>query len=202
MLRFIGLFFGQVEIIYLYTIFIIIPVTQLNCERIPQNLEASSIEQKSSTIICQLIEFDFLGYQKSQKQIYGLIGTRLEKQTNTDKDGKIVYKYRVQLLTNKESVPFTRVAYSDYYYEEAHSIISSINIFFAQPLETSLLVKQDDTSKGYGAIGITIFWFLLTLLIIAVGSFINCNFDKESNSLTLSRYRWFGKLGKAVFCTR
>ncbi|MEH1946668.1 MAG: hypothetical protein V7K77_06880 [Nostoc sp.] len=78
-------------------------------------------------------------------------------------------------------------------------IILKIKNFLAQPLEKSLVVKQDDTLKGYTAIGVTLFWFLLGLFIIATGSFINCNFDKESNSLTLSRYRWFGKLGKAVF---
>jgi hypothetical protein len=78
-------------------------------------------------------------------------------------------------------------------------IILKIKDFLAQPLEKNLVVKQDDTLKGYAAIGGTLFLFLVGLLIIAAGSFINCNFDKESNNLTLSRYRWFGKLGKAVF---
>lgn len=54
-----------------------LPVTQLDCNRILQNIDTSNIQQKSSKIICQLIEFDFFGYQKSQKQISGLIGSRL-----------------------------------------------------------------------------------------------------------------------------
>ncbi|MBD2613008.1 MAG: hypothetical protein RMY62_016605 [Nostoc sp. ZfuVER08] len=197
--RFVGVFIGQVGIIYLFAIFVIIPVTQLNCDRVAQNLETSSIEQKPLTVICQLKEFDFVDRQKSQKQIDGLIGTSLEKQTKTDKEGKIRYEYQVQLLTNKESIPFRRIAYSDYSSEEAEFIILKIKNFLAQPLEKTLVVKQDDTIILYGAIGITLFWFLLGLLIIAAGSFINCNFDKESNSFTFSRYRWFGILGKAVF---
>ena len=102
LLRFIGFFIGQIGIISLYTIFTITSITQISCGRVPQNLQASSIEQKSSKIICQLIEFDFFGHQKSQKPISGLIGSRLEKQTQTDKEGKIIYKYQVQLLTKTE----------------------------------------------------------------------------------------------------
>ncbi|PHJ66241.1 hypothetical protein VF14_20245 [Nostoc linckia z18] len=196
---FIGLFIAQLGIICLYTIFTIIPVTQLSCERVPQNLQASSIEQKSSTIICQLREFDFFSHQKSQKEISGLIGTRLEKQTKTDKEGKILYIYQVQLLTNTESIPFRRIGYSDYSLEEAKLIILKIKNFLAEPLEKSLVVTQDDTAGVYAGIGGTLFFFLVGLLIIAAGSFINCNFDKESNSLILSRYRWFGILGKSVF---
>jgi uncharacterized Tic20 family protein len=64
---FIGLFIGQAGIICLYTIFTIISSTQLSCDRVPQNLQASSIEQKSSIIICVLREFDFFDRQKSQK---------------------------------------------------------------------------------------------------------------------------------------
>ncbi len=50
LLRFIGLFIGQIGIFSLYTIFIIIPITQLSCERVTQNLQVYSIEQKSSII--------------------------------------------------------------------------------------------------------------------------------------------------------
>ncbi|OYD95310.1 hypothetical protein CDG76_10030 [Nostoc sp. 'Peltigera membranacea cyanobiont' 210A] len=198
LLRFIGLFIGQAGIIYLYATFVIITVTQLNCDRVSQNIQASSVN-KTSTIICQLREFDFFRQQKSQKQITGLIGTRLEKQTKTDKEGKIIYEYQVQLLTNTESIPFRRAAYTDYSSEEAEFIILKIKNFLAQPLEKSLVVKQDDRFYGYVVIAITLFWFLLGLLLIALGSFINCNFDKQSSSLTLSRYRGFGKFGKAVF---
>ncbi|MBN3923395.1 hypothetical protein [Nostoc sp. NMS4] len=199
LLRFIGFFIGQIGIISLYTIFTITSITQISCDRVPQNLQASSIEQKSSKIICQLIEFDFFGHQKSQKQISGLIGSRLEKQTKTDKEGKIIYKYQVQLFTKTESIPFRRTTYSDYFSEEAEFIILKIKNFLVQPLETSLVVKKDDTLVVYAAIGITIFCLLLGLLIIASGSFIDCNFDKESNSLSISHYKWFGKLGKSVF---
>ncbi|MDZ8106094.1 MAG: hypothetical protein RM338_10800 [Nostoc sp. DedQUE12a] len=199
LLRFIGLFFGQIGIFSLSTIFMVIPVTQLNCDRVPQNLQASSVEQKSSIIICKIREFDLFGHQQNQKEIYDLIGTSLEKQTKTDREGKVIYKYQVKLLTNTESIPFRRIAYSDYFPQKAELIILKIKNFLAQPLEKSLIVTQDDTIIFYGAIVITIFWFLLGLLIIGAGSFINCNFDKESNSLTINRYRWFGKLGKAVF---
>ncbi len=199
LLRFIGFFIGQIGIFSLSAIFMIVPVTQLNCDRVPQNLQASSVEQKSSIIICKLREFDFFGHQENQKEIYGLIGTSLEKQTKTDREGKIIYKYQVQLLTNTESIQFRRIPYSDYFSEEAEFIILKIKNFLAQTLEKSLVVTQDDTLAVYAGIGGTLFFFLVGLLIIAAGSFINCSFDKESNSLSISRYRWFGKLGKAVF---
>lgn len=201
--RFLGLFIGQIGVIFLCATFTIIPVTQLNCDRVLQNLHSSSvsadIEQKASSVICQLIEFDFLGHQKSQKQISGLIGVYLDKQTKTDKNGKKSYAYQVLLLTNRESIPFTRVTYSDYFQEKAEYIILRIKRFLAEPLENNLIVKQDDRLAVDAAIILSLFCFLLSLLLIAAGSFINCNFDKESNVLTLSRYRWFGKLGKAVF---
>ena len=99
---FLVLFIGQIGAIFLCATFKIIPVTQLNCDRVLQNVHTSSIstdtEQKASSVICQLIEFDFLGHQKSQKQISGLIGTSLEKQKKTDKDGKITYKYQVHVI--------------------------------------------------------------------------------------------------------
>ncbi|MFN6487757.1 MULTISPECIES: hypothetical protein [unclassified Nostoc] len=175
-----------------------IPVTQLDCNRVLQNIDTSNIEQKSSKIICQLIEFDFFGHQKSQKQISGLIGSHLEKQTKTDREGKIIYKYQIQLLTKTESFSFRRTTYSDYFSEEAEFIILKIKNFLIQPLEKILVVKQDDTLVGYAAIGITIFCLLLGLFIIASGSFIDFNFDKETNSLSISRYQWFGILGKIV----
>ncbi|OYE03524.1 hypothetical protein [Nostoc sp. 'Peltigera membranacea cyanobiont' 232] len=108
---FMGFIIGQIGIISLYVVFLIIPITQLDCARVLQNLPASGIENSSSTIICQLIEFDLFGHQKSQKQISGLIGTHPQKQTETDPDEKFVYKYTVKLLTNAKSIPFTKVAY-------------------------------------------------------------------------------------------
>lgn len=36
-------------------------------------------------------------------------------------------------------------------------------------------------------------------LLATVDLFIHCEFDKEANTITISRYRWFGKLKKTVF---
>ncbi|MEH1807418.1 hypothetical protein [Nostoc sp.] len=44
-----------------------------------------------------------------------------------------------------------------------------------------------------------IFCGILALLIAGAGLFITCNLDKEANIVKLSRYRWFGTLGKTVF---
>ena len=203
LLRFIGLFVGQLGIICLYFTLIATPLTQLNCERYTQNIPVSSIsksiEQDMSPVICQLVEFNWFGHEKSQKRISGLLGATLEKQSKID-NGKTSYKYQVRLLTSTESIPFTQVAYSSKYsYKQLESIISSTNKFLTQPLEKNLALKQDDSLIGYLGVGITIFFSLLALLIIAAGSFISCNFDKELNIMTLSRYRWFGRFGKTVF---
>ncbi|AFZ57840.1 hypothetical protein H6G54_16390 [Anabaena cylindrica FACHB-243] len=199
LLRFIGLFIGQIAIICLYSTLIATPITQLNCNRVPQNIDSSiiakSTEQKTSLVICKLVELDWFSHEKSQKHISELIGASLEKQSETDSDGKkIYYKYRIQLITNTESFPF-RQAYraSRFIHEELESIISQINNFLAQPLEKKLLVQEDDRSI---LVAITIFFSLLPLIIIGAGLFISCNFNKEANSLILSRYRWFGIFGK------
>ncbi|WP_414514781.1 hypothetical protein [Nostoc sp. PCC 9305] len=149
LLRFIGFFIGQIGIICLYAIFLFIPITQLDCNRVLQNIDTSNIEQKSSKIICQLIEFDFFGHPKSQKQISGLIESRLEKQTKTDTEGKIIYKYQVQLLTKTESIPFRRSTYSDYFSEEAEFIVLKIKNFLVQPLEKSLVVTAVSAAMRY-----------------------------------------------------
>lgn len=204
LLRFIGLFIGQLGVICIYFTLIATPITQLSCNDYTQNISALStdknIKQQISPVICQLVEFDWLGHQKSQKQINGLLGATLGKQSKTNSNGKTSYRYQVQLLTNTESIPFTRVAYGDKYsYNKLESIILSINNFLTQPFGKELMLNQDDRLIGYLGVGMTIFFSLLALLIIAAGSFINCNFDKETNSFILSRYRWFGKFGKIVF---
>lgn len=198
LLRFIGLFIGQIAIIGLYSILIGTPITQLNCDRVPQNIDIpiidKSTEQKTSSLICQLIELDWFSHERSQKHISELIGANLEKQSETDSDGKIYYEYRIQLITNTESVHFTQ-AYraGSFSYEELKSIISQINNFLAQPSEKKLIVQKDDRSI---IVAITVFFSLLALIIIGAGLFISCNLNKEANSLILSRYRWFGIFGK------
>ncbi|WP_016952784.1 hypothetical protein [Anabaena sp. PCC 7108] len=193
-LRFIGLFIGQIAIIGLHSILIGTPITQLNCDRVPQNIDipiiAKSNEQKTSSVICQLVELDWFSHERSQKHISELIGSRLEKQSETDSNGKIYYKYQIQLITNTEIVLFIQI-YSSY--EELESTISQINNFLAQPLEKKLIVQKDDRSI---IVAITVFFSLLALIIIGAGLFINCNLNKEANSLILSRYRWFGIFGK------
>lgn len=203
-LRFIGLFIGQMAVICIHFTLIATPITQLSCNYYTQNTSAlntdKNIKQQISPVICQLVEYDWLGHQKSQKQINGLLGATLEKQTKTNNNGNTFYIYRVQLLTNTESIAFTRVAYRDKYsYKKLESIILSINNFLTQPLGKELILNQDDTLIGYLGVGMTIFISFSALLIIAAASFTNCNFDKEINSFTLSRYRWFGKFGQKVF---
>ncbi|MBD2567323.1 hypothetical protein [Anabaena lutea] len=200
-LRFIGLFIGQIAIICLYSSLIATPITQLNCDRVPENIDipiiAKSTEQKTSSVICKLVEFDWFSHEKSQKHISELIGANLEKQSETDSDGKIYYKYRIQLITNTESFPFAQAYRDRFSHEQLKSIISQINNFLAQPLEKKLLVQKDDRSLIYFLVEITVFFSLLALIIIGAGLFISCNLNKEANSLILSSYRWFGIFGKS-----
>ncbi|PHM11363.1 hypothetical protein [Nostoc sp. 'Peltigera malacea cyanobiont' DB3992] len=66
------------------------------------------------------------------------------------------------------------------------------------PIEKNLEVIFDETFTGYISVMITVFCGILALLVASLGLFITCNFDKETNTVKLSRYRWFGTLGKTV----
>ncbi|WP_334866460.1 hypothetical protein [Nostoc sp.] len=128
-----------------------------------------------------------------------LLEAKLETEMQTDSQVKPRYSYKILLLTDKDSFPFTDRTYPKFKLEELQSIVLRINKFLKNPTDNNLAVILDDTFMGYIVVRFTVFCGILALLIASPGLFIICNLDKETNTVKISRYRWFGTLGKTVF---
>jgi hypothetical protein len=198
-----GIFVSPLFIFLLFATILFTPITQLVCNRSPNYTSISNLGliagQSNLTVMCNLIEKDWFGQKKNGVQIFDLLEAKLETEMEIDSLGKPIRIYKILLLNDKDSFPFTRKTYTKFQLEQLQSIVLKINDFLTNPLEKNLAVILDDTCIGYIILIITLFCGLLTLLVASAGLFITCHFDKETNTVKLSRYRWFGILGKTVF---
>ncbi len=198
----VGIFFSQLFVLFLFASIVFTPITQLVCHRYPNNISTSNIDlsagQNTLTVMCKLTKNNWLGREQSQTLVPELLKAKLETQIDTDGQAKY-YKYNILLLNDRDSFPFSRAGYPKLNLEELQSIVLRINSFLKNPIEKNLEVLLDETFTGYISVMITVFCGILALLVASQGLFITCNLDKETNTVKLSRYRWFGTLGKTVF---
>ncbi|MDZ8092854.1 MAG: hypothetical protein RMZ42_13290 [Nostoc sp. DedQUE05] len=198
----LGIFFSQLFVLFLFASIVFTPITQLVCNRYPNNISTSNIDlsagQNTLTVMCKLTKNNWLGREQSQTLVSELLEAKLETQIDTDGQAKY-YKYNILLLNDRDSFPFSRAGYPKFNLEKLQLIVSRINNFLKNPIENNLAVILDETFTGYISVMITVFCGILALLVASLGLFITCNFDKETNTVKLSRYRWFGTLGKTVF---
>ncbi|MBN3898744.1 MAG: hypothetical protein HWQ41_26790 [Nostoc sp. NOS(2021)] len=198
----VGIFFSQLFVLFLFASIVFTPITQLVCHRYPNNISTSNIDlsagQNTLTVMCKLTKNNWLGREQSQTLVSELLEAKLETQIDTDGQAKY-YKYNILLLNDRDSFPFSRAGYPTLNLEELQSIVLRINNFLKTPIEKNLEVIFDETFTGYISVMITVFCGILALLVASPGLFITCNLDKETNTVKLSRYRWFGTLGKTVF---
>ncbi|WP_414516328.1 hypothetical protein [Nostoc sp. PCC 9305] len=198
----VGIFFSQLFVLFLFATIVFTPITRLVCNRYPNNISTSNIDlsagQNTLTVMCKLTKNNWLGREQSQTLVSELLEAKLETQIDTDGQAKY-YKYNILLLNDRDSFPFSRAGYPKLNLEELQSIVLRINDFLKTPIEKNLEVMLDETFTGYISVMITVFCGILALLVASLGLFITCNFDKETNTVKLSRYRWFGTLGKTVF---
>ncbi|MEH1917490.1 hypothetical protein [Nostoc sp.] len=198
----VGIFFSQLFVLFLFATIVFTPITQLVCNRYPNNISTSNIDlstrQNTLTVMCKLTKNNWLGREQSQTLVSELLEAKLETQIDTDGQAKY-YKYNILLLNDRDSFPFSRAGYPKLNLEELQSIVLRINKFLKNPIEKNLEVMLDEAFTGYISVMITVFCGILALLVASLGFFITCNFDKETNTVKLSRYRWFGMLGKTVF---
>ncbi|MDZ8085749.1 MAG: hypothetical protein RMY16_09170 [Nostoc sp. DedQUE12b] len=198
----LGIFFSQLFVLFLFASIVFTPITQLVCNRYPNNISTSNIDlsagQNTLTVMCKLTKNNWLGREQSQTLVSELLEAKLETQIDTDGQAKY-YKYNILLLNDRDSFPFSRAGYPKLNLEKLQLIVSRINNFLKNPIENNLAVILDETFTGYISVMITVFCGILALLVASLGLFITCNFDKETNTVKLSRYRWFGTLGKTVF---
>lgn len=197
----LGIFFSQLAVFYLFIIFMITPITQLTCDRSPNNISNinGSESQNKLSVICTLTENDWFGSEKTRILISELYEAKLETQIETNSQGQPEYWYQVLLLTDVGSIPFAHKMPNRFKIETMQSIASTINNFLVSSTEESLAVKNDDSIANYIIFIVALFWGLVAFLLAAAGLFIHCNFDKEANTLKITRYRWFGKLKRTVF---
>ncbi|MBN3887944.1 MAG: hypothetical protein HWQ43_01765 [Nostoc sp. JL31] len=198
----VGIFFSQLFVLFLFASIVFTPITQLVCNRYPNNISTSNIDlstrQNTLTVMCKLTKNNWLGREQSQTLVSELLEAKLETQIDTDGQAKY-YRYNILLLNDRDSFPFSRAGYPKLNLEELQSIVLRINKFLKNPIEKNLEVMLDEAFTGYISVMITVFCGILALLVASLGFFITCNFDKETNTVKLSRYRWFGTLGKTVF---
>ncbi len=198
----VGIFFSQLFVLFLFATIVYTPITQLVCNRYSNNIATSNIDlsagQNTLTVMCKLTKNNWLGREQSQTLVSELLEAKLETQIDTDGQAKY-YKYNILLLNDRNSFPFSRAGYPKLNLEELQSIVLKINNFVKNPIEKNLEVILDETFTGYISVIITVFCGILALLVASPGLFITCSFDKETNTVKLSRYRWLGTLGKTVF---
>jgi hypothetical protein len=194
----IGIFFIGLASFFLIFSWWLTPLVQLNCSRSISEQHFINITHNLPHPVCELVEFNWFGYEKFKKIIAELQGVKLESKTDTDQEGKVFYKYQVILKNHTDDIPFRTVNYSKYESEKYQSVISTIESFLADSLQTSLVFQENDRDAGYAGVGISLFLGVLSLLIITSASSITCSFDKEANLMTLTRSRWLGIFGKLV----
>lgn len=147
---------------------------------------------------CQLVEIGWIDQELNKKTIDGITKSQIETIIKSDDDGKNLYEYQLMLVSDTSNIPFRSSNYLKYKLAELQSIEAKINSFLTDFSEKELSIIEDSSSVGYIGIKISIFLLLLFLLIYGLGVIIEVNLNKENNTIIISRYQWWGKLGKTT----
>ncbi|MEH2199126.1 hypothetical protein [Nostoc sp.] len=122
-----GIFFSQLFVLFLFATIVFTLITQLACNRYPNNIPTSNIDlsagQNTPTVICKLTENYWFGQEKSGVIVSQLLEAKLETEMQTDSQVKPRSSYKILLLTDKDSFPFTDRTYSKFKLEELQSIV-------------------------------------------------------------------------------
>ncbi len=190
----------------LYGVFSFNPIQKIICEHSMQNISTVnqdlSTKQKIIPTDCKIIDIYWFDYEKQTRIIPNLIEAQIEtkrgEKVEINGKDKSSYKYRIILLTPTETIPFTRYRFFESKINELRLLTSSINEFLINSEIRKIVGIVDNKYMGYVGFGCVIFFLIIFLLLTSTGLFINFCFDKETNLLTVSRYRCFGMLGKEV----
>ncbi|MEH2165664.1 MAG: hypothetical protein V7K41_03110 [Nostoc sp.] len=194
----IGIIIVGITLIFLLATLMLTPITKLNCSRSFQN--ASFFNQDKYTLQCELREIGLFDNQVRTKVFSELNSVKIEAIDNENSHREITKTYQLFLSTDLGNIPFKNLSYytKNYKLDKLYSIAESIKYFITNPSEKTLSVLQNDSDGVHAGFKITMFFGLLALLIIALGKVTDCKFEKETNTMTISRHQWFGKLGKEV----
>ncbi|MEO0843656.1 MAG: hypothetical protein AAF063_32880 [Cyanobacteria bacterium J06643_5] len=198
---YVGFFFSNIAFLYLFGTFQLHPVHKIVCEHPTQNVSFPHINntnlQKFSAD-CKLTDFDIFNREVSSKLISNVVEAKIEEKIEIDESNYEFHKYQIFLLTQNDSIPFGENVLMDNDIEEIKLLASSINIFLNHNKEKEVVGILDYKIVSYVGFGISLFFITIIFLIISSGLFIRFCFDKETNLLTVSRYRFLGILGKKV----
>ncbi|MDM9380626.1 hypothetical protein QUB80_07890 [Chlorogloeopsis sp. ULAP01] len=195
-LRVFSLFFAAfpfvIAIINIIAIFIFPFATTLSCNRFVAQTYNLATNHNKGTVICDVVEINLID-RKSRKIISGLKNAVIDK-VEINKNGKNIDNYQLFFITNIGTTAFETFSYSGkdkYHYKKLQNIASSINQFLEKPLENSLKLKNEQEGFLVFSFGMASFFTLFTFLILVAVPYNTYTFDKEVNSLTITRQRWF-----------
>lgn len=186
----IGVFFGGIGLLSTIVALILTPITTLACSSSASPpLHTTRGQEEVASVNCELVGINWLGGEKRKRHITGLRKATVETKTETDSNGRNTLSYQVLLFTNEGDIAFNEFYNSDR--EVKQTLSSQINRFIESPLESSLIVQEDDRLLGYTGFGVGFFFVLLSFLVLAASPVVTCIFDKELNSMIIRRQQWF-----------
>ncbi|MEA5598381.1 hypothetical protein [Rivularia sp. UHCC 0363] len=198
----IGIIISQIVILYLFFAVNIVPIHKITCEHSIQDISTANfdfnLKHKYLPTNCKISEINLFNNENNLKLIPNLLQAKIE-QIETDEQDKSKYSYRMILLNQSETIPFTDYTYINSKIDELRLFASSINDFLFDSREIKLVRIIDERYLVYAGIGLSIFFALIFLLLILTGLFIDFCFDKETAYLTVTRYRCLGIFGKQEF---
>jgi hypothetical protein len=182
----VGIVFGGITLIFLLATLRISLTTQLNCERLLNN-----------TITCQLIESSVSNKEIRKKLFSGLHGSKIEVVEDEYDNRESTTRYNLILATDLDNIAFSHlnVYTKNYKLDELYVIKSKIDIFLKNSSQQTLNILEDSSESVAAGFYITVFFSFMTAVILALGTVVECKFDKHDNTMILSRWKYWRIFG-------
>jgi hypothetical protein len=134
--------------------------------------------------VCNYEEIGLLGSQTKKIPLEQVKEAKVGIYTDDDNSKT----YRVEILTDLETLPFPSYYSSDY--ESKKTFSDQINTFITNPEVNEISITNDERFFYYIFGGI--FIGLGLMVVFVFGKFVTCRFDKIIGTMTLSRRGLFG----------
>ena len=110
-----GIFVSQLFVLLLFATISLTRITQLICNRLPNNISISNIDlsakKNTLTVRCNLTSNYWFGYKKSELQVSELLEAKLENEVEIASQNKPKYTYKILLITPRDSFTFTHITH-------------------------------------------------------------------------------------------
>ena len=178
-------------------------IHKITCEHSIQNISNTSFDfnTKQNYVLtnCKITDIGWFKHEKNSKLISNPIKAKVEQRIEIDEHHREHISYGLFLLTNAESIPFADYMFMmDSEIDNINKLASSINNFLRDYEEKELIGIIDNRVWSYIVLDLCVFCGMIILLLTLTGLFINFTFNKETNLVTVSRYRCLGIIGKKV----